>query len=114
MHYNKSGKTTVDFRAGGLALEIFLDFEGKAEGDLYLDDGKTFSSEKSMVTFTAKVTPDTKHITLKLQGNFGYRAPENPIEATIREVVIRSESTPKKTIPTNIYLGFPQTETFEL
>ncbi|KAK6531258.1 hypothetical protein TWF281_008078 [Arthrobotrys megalospora] len=113
-HYANSGKTTVDFRRGGLSLAIFLDFEGRADGDIYLDDGKTFSSEKSMITFSAIMAEDSKSLTLKIEGNFGYLASENPAEVTIREVLIRSGPERAKTIATNIYLGFPQTETFGL
>ncbi|KAK6356297.1 hypothetical protein TWF718_000664 [Orbilia javanica] len=114
MHYNKSGKTTVDFRSGGLALAIYLDSDGKAEGDLYLDDGKTFSSEKSMITFHAEMDSDTNILTLNIGGTFGYLAQHNPVEVSIREITVESVTADLKKRNSNIYLGFPQTHTLEL
>ncbi|KAK6363546.1 hypothetical protein TWF730_000974 [Orbilia blumenaviensis] len=114
MHYHKSGKTTVDFRAGGLSLAIFLDFAGKAKGDVYLDDGKTFSSGKSMVKFSARTSEDLKRLTLEISGDFGYLAQHNPAEVTIREITVRAGNGKSKITTTKIYLGYPQTETFEL
>ncbi|KAF3101696.1 hypothetical protein TWF569_005378 [Orbilia oligospora] len=80
MHYNKSGQTTVDFRNGGLSLAIYLDSEGKANGDIHLDDGKTFSSKISMVTLSAHVDPDLNILTLKTDGRFEYLSVGNPDE----------------------------------
>ncbi|RVD84198.1 uncharacterized protein DFL_005961 [Arthrobotrys flagrans] len=114
MHYNKSGRTTVDFRSGGLSLAIYLNSEGKARGDVYLDDGKTFSSAKSMIIFSAEMDPDTNALNLKAEGTFGYLAEHNPVEVSIREITVESTTGNFKRGHTRIFLGFPQTHTFEL
>ncbi|KAJ6259226.1 hypothetical protein Dda_6124 [Drechslerella dactyloides] len=109
MHYQKSGKTTVDFRASGLSLLIVFDQNSMATGNLYLDDGATFAKEHSRVKFSALMSGDQRKIILTAEGSFGYA--ETPVarqEITVREVIIMGTSahahlTPKIT-PTRIIL----------
>ncbi|KAK6499722.1 hypothetical protein TWF481_010081 [Arthrobotrys musiformis] len=114
MHYNKSGKTTVDFRHGGLALHVYLDSKGKAKGSLHWDDGKTFSSPKSKITLTAEMDADLNILTLTVDGTFGYLSTHNPTEITVRELFVVAETGDFKRLHTRVYLGFTQTRTFEL
>ncbi|KAF3926241.1 Alpha-glucosidase [Dactylellina cionopaga] len=104
MHYNKSGKTTVDFRDGGLSLVVALGADGTASGDLYLDDGLSFSSGKSWITLTATLLDDAKELKLELGGEFGYR-PTMKQEITVREVVVMAASSHAKTVPVDIVLS---------
>ncbi|EWC45319.1 hypothetical protein DRE_00718 [Drechslerella stenobrocha 248] len=103
MHYNKTGKTTVDFREGGLALTIALDADGTAGGSVYLDDGVSFGSEKSWVRFTAALSESAEELKLEVDGQFGY-FPANEQEITVREVIVMAASAHARAIPVTIVL----------
>jgi len=55
-----------------------------AEGELYLDDGHTFSSAKSSISLRASCDI-AGHLIIKMSGSFAY---QNKEEATIRSLVI--------------------------
>ncbi|KAF3930730.1 Maltase [Dactylella cylindrospora] len=104
-HYNRAGKTTVDFKASGLALTIALDESKTAQGDLYLDDGATFSSGKSWISFKASMSPDSGLLELAIDGEFGY-LPAEKQEITVREVTVLGlgKALEAKTMPAHIIL----------
>ncbi|EPS36110.1 hypothetical protein H072_10434 [Dactylellina haptotyla CBS 200.50] len=106
LHYNKTGKTTVDFRSGGFSLVIALDSSGSAEGAIYLDDGATFSSGKSYIQIYAELGKDTTDLVLRTVGEFGYN-PINKNEYKISEVVILAVGSEPNIIPVEINLALP-------
>ncbi|KAK6544511.1 hypothetical protein TWF694_001203 [Orbilia ellipsospora] len=105
MHFNKSGKTTVDFRAGGFSLLVALDAYGHAKGNLYLDDGTHYDSKQSWIHITAELTNNTGRLVIETTSDeiFGYK-PKHDDEYIIHEVVLMSVGVEPISLATNITL----------
>ncbi|KAF3929210.1 Alpha-glucosidase [Arthrobotrys entomopaga] len=99
MHFNKTGKTTVDFRAGGFSLLVALDAYGHADGYLYLDDGEHYDSKQSWITLKAELTLDTGNLVIETTSDeiFEYK-PRNENEYMIREVVLMAVGTQPRSL----------------
>src|SRR5438094_816334 len=87
MHHALAGSTTVDFRQHGFSLLVALDENYAANGELYLDDGISFSSSKSWITLVAYFKKSTNELTVEATGQFGYSPPLKD-EITVFDIVV--------------------------
>ncbi|KAK6335697.1 hypothetical protein TWF696_002461 [Orbilia brochopaga] len=87
-HVKRAGKTTDDFRAGGLSLLIALDEDGAAEGRVCIDDGMTINCQQTWVKFKATLDEFGTKVKLSVEGQFRYDMNEFEPELTVREVAV--------------------------